>query len=110
MQEGTKKQKRPALIGIIALLMLLGGILEVILAIPLVMLFGIAGIIQLIIGLAGVAIAIGLDRMKLWALYILVAMTLISVIFAIATQSFVFETIISVFITAYIWNSKKLFS
>jgi len=110
MPEEIKKQKRPALIGIIALLMLLGGILEVILAIPSVMLFGIAGIIQIIIGLAGIAVAIGLDKMKLWALYILVVITLVSVVFAIITQSFIFETIVSVLITAYIWNSKKLFS
>ena len=110
MVEEIKKQKRPILIGIIALLMLLGGIFEVFTAFPAFMLFGLYGVLMMISGIVAIVIAFGLDKMKMWALYGVVALTALQIILSLITMSISAGVVFSVLITLYLWSNRKLFS
>lgn len=109
--EEIKKQKRPAGIGIIALLILLGGIWQIITGYTMLYIVLWFGLAQIITGVAAIVIAIGMDKMKMWALYAYTAVVATTILLSIIPElNFGIEEIISILILAYFWSNRKLFS
>ena len=117
--------KRPILVGVIALLMLIGGVLEAGLSAILLLSGGAfggsmavwSGLLMLIMAIAAIVAALGLFKMKRWALYVAIILAAISVVasgYSAVQSSFqvvsLVELIIAALIIVYFWLISKKFN
>ncbi|MFH1175744.1 MAG: hypothetical protein V1698_03415 [bacterium] len=68
-QESNNQIKNPTIANILIFLLMLGGILNILLGIPILLLNLAHGIISLLIGVGQIIIAISLKKQKRWAFY-----------------------------------------
>ena len=102
----------------ISVLLLIGGILSLFWAMPLLLFSPINGLFQLVIGVGWIVLSFGLRKMKKWGLYGFIGITVLSI--AATLYSFLMAgsigkaqiviTIIEVLLVIYFWKISKKFS